>query len=103
MFNNLSKSDFPLTSSCSKKLVYKKANYPTANDTNEYMKIWAQSGYALSKMEKMLFPHKIEIEENTQDCIVQTQTILQKENIILFEPAIVSEKNEVSYQLLRYC
>jgi hypothetical protein len=40
----LSNSDFKLASSCPKKLVYKKAQYLTSNDTNEYMEMPAQRG-----------------------------------------------------------
>jgi hypothetical protein len=74
----LSKSDFQLASSCPKKLVYKKAFYPTANDTNEYMEMLAQGGYIVGKMATILFNDGIEIVRNTQDCITQTQTLLQQ-------------------------
>jgi len=41
MIKYLSQSDFQLASSRPKKLVYKKAYYPTVNDTNEYMEMLA--------------------------------------------------------------
>lgn len=96
----LSKSDFQLASSCPKKLVYKKANYPTANDTNEYMEMLAQGGYVVGKMATLLFSDGIEIEGNTQDCIEKTQTLLQQENVVLFEPAIVSGQKLVRVDIL---
>ena len=40
--HTLSKSDFKLASSYPKKLVNKKAQYPTSNDTNKYMEMPAQ-------------------------------------------------------------
>jgi hypothetical protein len=96
----LSKSDFQLASSCPKKLVYKKAFYPTANDTNEYMEMLAQGGYIVGKMATMLFPDSIEIDGKTQACIEQTNLHLQQENIVLFEPAIVSGQKLVRVDIL---
>lgn len=96
----LSKSDFQLASTCPKKLVYKKAYYPTANDTNEYMEMLAQGGYIVGKMATMLYPDGIEVEGNTQDCIAQTQTLLQQENVVLFEPAIVAGQRLVRVDIL---
>lgn len=100
MTKYLSKSDFQLASSCPKKLVYKKAYYPTANDTNDYMEMLAQGGYVVGKMATMLYPEGIEVEGNTQDCIVQTQTLLEQENVVLFEPAIVSGQRLVRVDIL---
>ncbi len=100
MLKFLSKSDFQLASSCPKKLVYKKAYYPTANDTNEYMEMLAQGGYIVGKMATMLFPMGIEVKGNTQNCISQTQTLLQQENVVLFEPAIVSGQKLVRVDIL---
>lgn len=49
MTHLLSKSDFKLASTCAKKLVYKKAFYPTMNDANEYMEMQAQlENYVIS-------------------------------------------------------
>lgn len=96
----LSKSDFQLASSCPKKLVYKKAFYPTANDTNEYMEMLAQGGYIVGKMATLLFPNGIEIKGNTQECIDKTQSLLQQENVVLFEPAIVSGQKLVRIDIL---
>lgn len=58
--------------------MYKKAYYPTANDTNEYKEMLAWGGYIVRKMATMLFPEGIEVDGNTQDCISQTQTLLQQ-------------------------
>ena len=45
----LSKSDFTLARSCAKKLVYKKANYPTTLEGNEFMEVLAEGGYLIGK------------------------------------------------------
>jgi hypothetical protein len=100
MIKYLSKSDFQLASTCPKKLVFKKAFYPTSNDTNEYMKMLSQGGYIIGKMATMLFKEGIEIEGSTQDCIAKTQTLLQQENVILFEPAIVTGQKLVRVDIL---
>jgi hypothetical protein len=100
MASYLSKSDFQLASTCAKKLVYKKAYYPTANDTNEYMQLLAQGGYIIGKMATLLYPDGIEIEGNTLECIEQTNRLLQQEEVVLFEPAIVSGQKLIRVDIL---
>lgn len=100
MTKHLSKSDFQLASSLPKKLVYKTSKYPTANDTSGYMEMLAQSVYVVGKMAALLFPDGIEIEFNTQDCIAQTQNLLLLENVILFEPTIISGQKLVRVDIL---
>ena len=96
----LSKSDFQLASSCSKKLVYKKAGYPTINDTNEYMQLLAQGGYIVSLMATLYYPQGIEIKGNRQECIDRTRELMQRENVVLFEPAILSGQKFVRIDIL---
>lgn len=100
MTTYLSKSDFQLASSCAKKLVYKKAFYPTANDSNEYMKMLAQGGYIVGKMATLLYPDGIEIDGKTDKCIELTNELMQQENVVLFEPAIVSGQKLVRVDIL---
>lgn len=96
----LSKSDFLLASTCPKKLVYKKAYYPTANDTNEYLKMLAQGGYVVGHMATLLYPEGFEITGNTQECIAQTKELMKQENVVLFEPAIQSGQKLVRIDIL---
>lgn len=96
----LSKSDFQIASSCPKKLMYKKAYYPTANDTNEYMETLAQGGYIVGKIATLLFPEGIEIDGNTQDCIKQTNVLLKRDKVVLFEAAILSGQKLVRIDVL---
>lgn len=96
----LSKTDFQLASSCAKKLVYKKAFYPTANDTNEYMEMLATGGYIVGRMATMLYPQGIEIEGITQDCLRQTEKLMQQEEVVLFEPAFLSHEKMVRVDIL---
>jgi hypothetical protein len=96
----LSKSDFILAADCAKKLVYKKALYPTANDTNEYMKMLAEGGYVVGKMATLLFPGGIEITGNTAECVAATKEYLSRENVVLFEAAIASGNQIVRVDIL---
>lgn len=84
----LSKSDFQLASSCTKKLVYKKKGYVSSNDTDEYLMMLAQGGYVVGKMATLHFPEGIEIEGCNSDALQKTKELLSSnENITLFEPA----------------
>lgn len=96
----LSKSDFQLSSSCSKKLIYKKAGYPIANEQNEYMEMLAQGGYIVGKMATLLFPDGIEVTGNTAESIEKTYSYLQQNEVVLFEPAIVSGPKLVRIDIL---
>lgn len=97
----LSKSDFQLASSCPKKLVYKKANYPTANDTNEYMEMLAQGGYIVGYMATLLFPEGIEITGSTSESVAKTKKYLEQENCTLFEAAIQAGQKIIRIDVLK--
>ena len=96
----LSKSDFQLALSCPKKLVYKKANYPTTNDTNEYMEMLAKGGYIIGEMAKLYYPDGIEIEGNQQESLEMTNKHLKQDAVVLFEPVIVSGQKIVRVDIL---
>ncbi len=85
---HLSKSDFKTAMDCPTKLWYKKHGYPTLMDNNEYMEMLADGGYMIGKMAQLLYEGGIVVEGNTEDCIKQTEELLQQENVVLFEPAI---------------
>ena len=57
----LSKSDFKIASTCTKKLVYKKASFETMNDANEYLEMLAQGGYLIAKYAQLTFPNAFEV------------------------------------------
>ncbi len=97
----LSKSDFQLASSCPKKLVYKKAQYPTANDTNEYMEMLAQGGYIVGHMATLLFPEGIEITGSTSESVAKTKKYLEQENGTLFEAAIQAGQKIIRIDVLK--
>ena len=97
----LSKSDFQLASSCSKKLVYKKAQYPTSNDTNEYMEMLAQGGYIVGHMATLLFPEGVEITGSTSESVAKTKDYLEQENCTLFEAAIQAGQKIIRIDVLK--
>jgi hypothetical protein len=91
----LSKSDFQLASDCPKKLIYKKQGYPTTNDTNEYMEMLAQGGYVIGTMATLLYPNGIEITGNTSEAVQKTLDYLHHDNVVLFEPAIMTTNQKL--------
>ena len=93
--STLSKSDFQLASDCPKKLIYKKQGYPTTNDTNEYMEMLAQGGYVVGTMATLLYPDGIEITGNTSEAVQKTLDYLQDDNVVLFEPAIMTTNQKL--------
>ncbi len=97
----LSKSDFQLASSCPKKLVYKKAHYPTSNDTNEYMEMLAQGGYIVGHMATLLFPDGVEITGSTAESVAKTNEYLEQENCTLFEAAIKAGQKIIRIDVLK--
>ena len=96
----LSKSDFQLASTCSKKLVYKKQEYPTSNDANEYMEMLAKGGFVVGMMAKLKYPTGFEVLGNTKEAIERTNEYLKQKNCILFEAAFQSGEKLVRVDIL---
>jgi len=98
----LSKSDFILASSCPKKLVYKKAGYPTANDTNEYLQMLAKGGYIVGLYAQLMFPDGIEVQGGSPErTAAETKRLLaENENIVLFEASFNSGDKIVRTDIL---
>ncbi len=99
----LSKSDFKIASSCSKKLVYKKNRYPTNLEGNEYMQMLADGGYLIGKYATLHYPDGIEIPDDlkTDEALKLTQEYLNKnENIVLFEAAIAVNQKLIRIDIL---
>lgn len=98
----LSKSDFKIASTCSKKLIYKKASFETMNDANEYMEILAQGGHIIAKYAQLTFPNGVEVKGETIDeAISETKKLIeQNENITLFEATFLSNGKVVRTDIL---
>lgn len=98
----LSKSDFILATSCPKKLVYKKAGYPTSNDTNEYMQMLAKGGYVIGLYAQLMYPDGVEVQGGSiEKTAEQTLKLLaEHERIVLFEACFVSGEKVVRTDIL---
>lgn len=98
----LSKSDFQIASTCSKKLVYKKASYETMNDANEYMEMLAQGGHIVAKYAQLTFTDGVEVKGESLDvAIAETKKLIQEnENITLFEATFSSNGKIVRTDIL---
>ena len=98
----LSKSDFQIASTCSKKLVYKKASFETMNDANEYMEMLAQGGHIVAKYAQLTFTDGVEVKGESLDvAIAETKKLIQEnENITLFEASFSSNGKIVRTDIL---
>ena len=80
----LSKSDFKIASTCTKKLVYKKASFETMNDANEYMEMLAQGGHIIAKYAQLTFLNAIEVTGETSDAVIaETNKLLEQNESIM--------------------
>ena len=98
----LSKSDFQIASTCSKKLVYKKASFETMNDANEYMEMLAQGGHIIAKYAQLTFPDCVEVKGESIDAVItETKKLIQEnENITLLEATFFSNGKIVRTDIL---
>src|ERR1043165_3490877 len=98
----LSKSDFQIASTCSKKLVYKKASFETMNDTNEYIEMLAQGGHIIAKYAQLTFRNAVEVKGESIDAVIsETRRLIQEnESIILFEATFFSNGKIVRTDIL---
>lgn len=99
----LSKSDFKIASTCSKKLVYKKASFETMNDANEYMEMLAQGGHIVAKYAQLTFPDAVEVKGESLDVVIaETKKLIQEnENITLLEATFSSNGKIVRTDILQ--
>lgn len=86
----LTKSRFKLALSCPTKLYYTgKPVYANANDENEFLAMLADGGFQVGELAKLMYPTGIEIKtKNSADALIQTAQYLERDNVVLFEPAI---------------
>lgn len=98
----LSKSDFILACSCPKKLVFKKAGYPTTKDTNEYMQMLAKGGYIIGLYAQLMYPDGIEIKSGSPEQAAEEtrRLLLENENITLFEACFLTGGKVVRTDIL---
>jgi len=100
----LSKSDFKVAQTCPTKLYYKKNKYPSQKDGNDYLALLADGGFMIGKLAQLLYPDGVDIVEGRgkqNEAIRETERLLaEKENITLFEPAILVNNQLVRVDIL---
>lgn len=88
----LTKSRFKLAIECPSKLYYsgKPKEYKDCMQDDAFMAMLAEGGYQVGELAKSRYPQGIEIEGFDHVKVAQqTQDLLQKDQVILFEPAIM--------------
>ena len=88
----LTKSRFNIGISCPTKLFYESnpEQFDDSDAGNEFIKALAKGGIQIGEMAKLYYPNGIEIDGKTkEDQLKQTNAELLKENVILYEAAII--------------
>ncbi len=87
----LTKSRFKMAVECPTKLFYtnKRKEYKDAMADDEFLSMLAEGGYQVGELAKQRYPDGIEIHD-TDHAIAEAKTreLLQRDNVVLFEPAI---------------
>lgn len=99
----LSKSDFKIARTCATKLYYKKLDYPSTRDGDEYLRFLADGGYMVEAIAKLLHPQGVEIgfDQGPEQSALATMRALQAENVTLFEATLLSGKKLARVDILR--
>lgn len=87
----LTKSRFKLAVECPTKLFYcgKSEEYQDTMKGNDFLAMLADGGHQVGALAKLRYPGGIDIEEpNNAAAEAQTSEYLQRDNVVLFEPAI---------------
>ena len=86
----LTKSRFKLALECPTKLYYtKKKEYPDNKVTDPFLRALAEGGYQVGELAKQYFPGGHDITTlDYEEAEKETYELLQKEDVIIYEPAI---------------
>ncbi len=89
----LTKSRFKLALECPTKLYYTgNGAYANTKNDNEFLAMLADGGFQVGELAKLKYPDGVEISTKQVDqAIAETTELLKRDNITLFEPAIVHE------------
>ncbi len=103
MSSYLSKSDFKIAHDCYTKLFYKKNEFPSSNDGNEYLQFLAQGGYMVGKLATLYYPDGIEISTGNDHnlAVKQTEKYLDQDDVTLFEASILSKAKLIRIDILK--
>ena len=87
----LTKSRFKLAAECPTKLYYsgKDKVYGNQKDEDSFLAMLAEGGYQVGELAKLYYPEGIEIASpNNAEAEAMTAELLQRDTVVLFEPAI---------------
>ncbi len=87
----LTKSRFKLAAECPTKLFYtgKDKVYRNLKQEDSFLAMLAEGGYQVGELAKLYYPDGVEIESpNHSEAEALTAELLQREKVVLFEPAI---------------
>ena len=98
----LTKSKFVLARDCPTKLFYnEKDEYLNKKEENQFLEALAKGGMQVGELAKLFYPDGIEIEaKGNTEALAETFKHLQKEQVVLFEPAITYENFLVRADIL---
>lgn len=86
----LTKSRFKVGHECPTKLFYwGKPEYGNNNANNAFLKALAEGGFQVGELAKIYHPNGVEVRAlKIEDAVKETEELLKKDSITLFEPAI---------------
>jgi hypothetical protein len=93
----LTKSRFVMAVECPRKLVYSTdARYHNTRADDDFLAALAQSGHLIGTLAKLMHPGGIEITASSvEDQIIQTNALLDRENVTLFVDVLVKEGTDI--------
>ncbi len=97
----LSKSDFLVARSCPGKLYFKKHAFPSVVEQDDYMEMLADGGFMIEKMAQLCYPEGIEIGGTNEEALKETEQLLQRDSVTMFQPAFFSKGKFVRIDILR--
>ncbi len=86
----LTKSRFKLALECPTKLAYtRKKAYVDTKQNDAFLAALADGGYQVGELAKHYFPGGVDVETlNYADALAQTDELLKRDDVVIFEPAI---------------
>src|SRR5262245_48168157 len=98
----LSKSRFKVGHECPSKLFYyENSKYANANDTDAFLRALADGGFQVGELAKIYYEGGIEVteREHFRACEI-TRDLLQRDNVVIFEAALMHEDLFVRVDIL---
>lgn len=87
----ISKTDFKAARECPTRLYYRLNRYPSTRQSDPYLSLLAEGGYMIGAIATLLFPEAVAVyESDHHQAVARTRELMQRENVILLEPAFES-------------